>query len=343
MRVFLLLIFFHFLFHCQSFDQKSKSQQVLFESAIQEEKGTKAKLTAEHYLISNERRIELFKPYIQNLKGGYIGVGSDQNLTLAAWARSEYIWLMDFDPYVVRVNKMHMIILKTCADYNCFKEAWSPTNQSKTWELFTQEFGKQPDFQEYRKAFQLAMHKYYGISSRLRELDFMTKKFGFYSFHNDPADYTHLHELAIEGRIRAVKGDLKKNGTLRTISKIASEMNLPIRAVYTSNAEDYFRFPEEYRQNILALPSDESSYHIRTISKGVKSVLGHPDGEKYPEEYPFHYNLQKIENFKEWMRFRAFLTPVSILKGRKEISKGFSIQESTPVIEKFKETGRIDK
>lgn len=331
------------LLNCQSLDGRLISKQNLFQSEVPEESGTKAKLTAEHYLISNERRIDLYKPYIQNMGGGYIGVGTDQNLTLAAWTRSEFIWLMDFDPVVVKINKMHIAIIRNCADYECFKNSWLPSNQIKTWELFEKELKNEKDFSEYKKAFQLAMNKNYGIHSRLNELDFMTKNFGFQSFHTDPNDYNHLRQLVLKNRIRALKGDLKRNGTMRLISKIATEMDIPIRIVYTSNAEEYFRFPEEYRQNILALPTDEKSYHVRTFSTGAKSALGFPEGEKYPDQYPFHYNLQKIENLKEWMRFRAFLTPITLMKGRREISKGFSIQESTPVQQKLKETGRIEK
>lgn len=344
MRLFYLILLTKcILLNCQSIDHRLSSQQKLFQSEVPEESGVKAKLTADHYLISNERRIDLYKPYIQNLGGGYIGVGTDQNLTLAAWTRSEFIWLMDFDPFVVKINKMHIAIIRNCADYECFKNSWLPSNQIKTWELFERDFKKEKDLPEYKKAFQLAMNKNYGVSSRLNELDFMTKKFGFQSFHTDINDYNHLRQLVLNNRIRALKGDLKRNGTMRLISKIAKEMDIPIRLVYTSNAEEYFRFPEDYRQNILALPIDEKSYHVRTFSIGAKSALGFPDGEKYPDQYPFHYNLQKIENLKEWMRFRTFLTPISLMKGRREISKGFSIQESTPVQQKLKETGSIEK
>ncbi|MDF3821343.1 hypothetical protein P3G55_15675 [Leptospira sp. 96542] len=320
----------------------SGSRDQIFHSEIPAETGTKAKLTADHYLISNERRIELFHPYLKNLGGGYIGVGSDQNLTLLAWARSEYVWLMDFDVYVVRVNKMHLALLKHCENYVCFKDLWQPTNKEKTWEIIQKKYNTENDFKEYRKSFDLAMNASYGVHSRLSELEYMTQKFNFRSFHNDPSDYNYLRDLALKDRIKTVKGDLKNNGTFRSIAKKTKEMNIAIRVVYTSNAEEYFRFPKEYRENILSIPTDEAGYFVRTFTNGARGVLGFPNGEKYPNEYPFHYNLQKLENMKIWMSFQYNFTPVSLLKGRTQVSKGFSIQNSTPAEQGFIETGKID-
>ena len=41
-------------------------------------------LHADHYPASNERRIDLFRSHLNGLGGGYVGVGTDQNLTFVA-------------------------------------------------------------------------------------------------------------------------------------------------------------------------------------------------------------------------------------------------------------------
>ncbi|MCC5813247.1 MAG: hypothetical protein JJT78_00695 [Leptospira sp.] len=341
----LLLILPFVYFHCATLSNKiSVSPDKLFHTPIPYEEGEKKTLTADHYIFSNERRIELYYPYVKGVGGGYIGVGTDQNLTIAAWARSEYMWLMDFDIYSVRVNQIHISLLKHCPDYNCFREAWNPKNKKETWVLlendYKDSFGTK-EIKELKEVFEYAIRPAH-VPSRWKELEYMTKKFAFQSFHNDPADYNHLRSLALKNRIRAVKGDLTRKGTMQEIAGIATKMNLPIRVLYTSNAEDYFTFPQNYRENILSLPTDEKSFHVRTLSVGAKTIFGFPEGEKYPD-YPFHYNVQKLNNMKEWMGFQRYLRAVNILEGRTEISKGFSVQEATPQSLGLKETGRISK
>ena len=49
-----------------------------------------------HYLWSNERRHDLFFADIAELGGGYLGVGGDQNYTIAARMQGKY-WVNRFD------------------------------------------------------------------------------------------------------------------------------------------------------------------------------------------------------------------------------------------------------
>jgi hypothetical protein len=295
------LIFLLPLFNCSESNARSKptaNRDSVFQRPMDREVGVKTMLNADHYLFSNERRIELFEPYLTGLGGGYVGVGTDQNLTLAAWAKSDYIWLVDFDDYAVRINRMHIEVLKSCPAYQCFADFWNPANQKQSWTFIEEKFKTEADFADYKPVFQLAMKKYAGVSERLADLEYMSKHFKFQSFHNRPTDYTYLHEMAKSGRIRADRGDLTKNGTMLKIAAVAKEMKLPIRVVYTSNAEEYFRYPEQYRMNILDLPTDDNGYIVRTLTSGAKFQLGFPEGEKFPNDFPFHYNLQKLSNLK---------------------------------------------
>lgn len=325
----LILIFILILpNYCTVIQKSQPNLDEIFWTYIPFEIGNKKQLSADHYIFSNERRIDLFEPYIQGLKGGYIGVGTDQNLSFAAWAESEFVFLMDFDLYAVYVNLMHISILKKCENYECFLNAWNPKNKNQTWTWIEEDYKDREDFSSFKEVFLYAIEPWH-VPSRWRELEFMTKNFNFQSFHNREKDYTHLHKLAIMNRIRVEKGDLTKTGTFQSINSIYRQMNLPVRILYTSNAEDYFTYNQEFRENIISIPSDELSYLVRTISIGVKRMLNYPAGEKY-EDYPLHYNLQKINNMKLWMQDLNTKNILDIVKSKKDIEKGFSIVEAIP-------------
>lgn len=286
----------------------------------------KRNLTAEHYPASNERRIDMFMPYIANIGGGYIGVGTDQNLSFIAKARSECVWLMDFDPEIVKVNRLHFLFFSKAENYAVFKEYWNP-KKKKEMEIQIKEWTGE-NSKDFLDAFQLGHHAGF-VPFRLGALDYMSKKFGLLTFSNSPEEFEYIKSLVQKKRIQAVEGNLLGTITLRRISDAATKMNCPIRLVYTSNAEEYFKYPQEFRDNILALPVDERGYIIRTISVGAKGY-GFPDGEMFPDKYPFHYNMQKLQNLQSWMSLKSPLTIINLMQGRKVISKGFSEITKTP-------------
>src|SRR5881628_1043305 len=53
-----------------------------------------------HHPRTNEWRLDVLFPELQNLGGAYLGVGSDQNYTITSAARSEFVWLIDHNPIV---------------------------------------------------------------------------------------------------------------------------------------------------------------------------------------------------------------------------------------------------
>ena len=117
--------------------------------------------------------------------------------------------------------------------------------------------------------------------------------------------------------------------TINSISEKAKELEIPIRILYTSNAEEYFRYPEGMRKNFLNLYGDSKTIVIRTVTKGAK-VYGFPDGEMFPREFPFHYNIQSLDNLKTWLTKENVLYTTILLRNRKPISKGFSLIEALP-------------
>lgn len=297
-------------------------------------------LRADHYPASNERRIDLFRSRIENLRGGYVGVGTDQNLTFIAWAKSDYAFLMDFDPVVVAVNRIHLYFIELSPTFEEFSDLWSRKNRLKSAEVLKAKFGADPDYDLIQTAFQVAHRGSTDVPERLRDLKYMETHFQLKTFTNDPTDYNFIRTMVLEKRIIPVGGDLTAGKTMISIGDAARASGVPIRIVYTSNAEEYIRYPENMRNNFIGLPVDSKSLLIRTATSGAKS-FGFPDGEKYPDDFPFHYNIQGLSNFQEWMKFRSYLSILIVLRNRTTLVKGFSLVDKTPTELGLKETGDI--
>ena len=287
-------------------------------------------LHADHYPASNERRIDLFKPHIQGLGGGYVGVGTDQNLTFIAWARSDFAWLMDFDYVSVDVNRIHLFFISQAPTFADFKNLWDRKNKTTSFALLEKRFGNEPDFYRIRNAFKVAHRGWNDVPERLRELDLMIRRFKLDTFVNNPQDYAYIRKMVEENRIQAVPGDLKGEITMREIGDAARRMNVPIRVLYTSNAEEYMRFPEPMRKNLLGLPVDQKSVIIRTTTTGTRQELGWPDGEKFPETFPFHYNIQPMTVFHVWLARGQNFRLLDMIRHSRKLQKGLSVQEKTP-------------
>jgi hypothetical protein len=294
-------------------------------------------LHADHYPASNEMRIDLFKKHIENIGGGYLGVGTDQNLTFIAWARSDYAWLMDFDYVAVDVNRIHMFFISVSPTYADFKYLWDRRNQAKARRLLEARFGGDPEeWGRISRAFRVAQRGSTDVPERIRDLDSMARRFNLSTFSNNPADYDYIRNMIRAGRIAAVPGDLKGDITMLAIARASREQETPIRLVYTSNAEEYFRFPDAMRRNFRALPVDEKGFMIRTTTTGAKYVLGYPEGEKFPDDFPFHYNIQPLQNFHTWMALPSGFRLLDMLRTGRKLEQGLSIVDKTPEEVQFK-------
>ena len=57
-----------------------------------------------HYWVSDEKRHDLFREAIADKGGVFIGLGTDQNYLMAAWAKPEVLIPLDFDQMVVYLH-----------------------------------------------------------------------------------------------------------------------------------------------------------------------------------------------------------------------------------------------
>ncbi len=283
--------------------------------------------------ISNEDRYELFQPYIKNLQGGYFGVGSIQNFTFSAWARSKWVWLMDFTKIVVAANKIHIAFLKRAKTSDEFRHLWSTKGRRKAYKIIQNDFRNEENYSFIRKAWRVTKPF---LQKRFLLLDRLTKDRGYTTWLHNSSDYKHIRQLATKNRIRALHGDLNGDITVRGIADAAKDMQVKIRVIYFSNAEEYFKvkskrgqsrngYPMTFRENWLAIPIDKKSTVIRTISF-LKNIYKWPEDSHYSTDRGFHYNIMPGKLFHQWLTRKDFISVISIVKTSKNFGDdGYSV------------------
>lgn len=276
--------------------------------------------------ISNEDRLDLFRSHIENLRGGYIGVGSTQNFTLAAWAKSEWIWLMDFTRIVVAVNKIHITFLKKSPTIKEFLQLWEWKNRKKAMAILKEEFKdlKKPQLNFILRTWYKARSYFKRRQAVLRSV---TRKVKYKTWLMDEELYNYLRTLALQGRIRALGGDLNGKTTFFNIGKAAKEMKIPVRVLYFSNAEEYYPFrpyKTSFRNNIKNIPLDEKTRIIRTLSISKWYWPWAPESH-HSNDRGFHYNVMPAKAMLEWFEKNKKVSVLNFLRHAKIDKKmGFS-------------------
>lgn len=272
-----------------------------------------------HYWVSNEYRHDLFKEALTDLGGVHIGVGTDQNYLMAGWSRPELIVLMDFDTAIVRIHRAYKIAFAQAETPEAFLAFWDEKNAQAVMDRLTAEWGTERDGKRTVKAFKVARPI---ILRRLQRTLRAYGKRGVKTFLDDAEQYAYLRGLWQADRVIAVRGDLTADRCLQSIAQATKAAGLVVRSVYMSNAPQYFDFKAQFKANMAALPFDERSIFVHTLTRGA---FGYAD--KY-----YHYNVQPAQNFVEWLDKTRFRKLTQILRYRTPVKgvQGFSIMQKTP-------------
>ncbi len=261
----------------------------------------------QHYVHSNEQHHELFFPYVRGIGGGYVGVGSDQNYTLAAHARSEWVWLMDYDAVV---NHMHMAVMALAAesgDATTYMHLWQKESEEKALGIIEKAYAGSPDVEEIKKVYR----KYRSMTAGYNERLTTRARAGKCAFWlHDEGSYEYIRALVLAGRIRALRGDLREETTLQGIGGAAATLGTPIRTVYLSDAESFFHYTSGFRKSVAALPMDERSVVLRTASGKFFGVS--------KADYQWHYNVHSGLHFQGMMDQAGFSKVYGALKQGKK-------------------------
>jgi len=250
--------------------------------------GEKLGVTKEHYYTSNETRYDLWYPQIDNLGGAYMGVGPDQNYSLAVAANVELVILMDYDVEVLALHKMYFVLVKECEKPQCVIDL---LDRKKTDEVYEK---AKAMFDEPTARFIKAIHKGSGShilkNHRARIKQGLDKGGKFWL--TDDAMYTRWRTLVMAGRVKTYPGDLTKGVTMTQIAAALKQLNIPLRVLYFSNAEEFWKYPKAFRDAIAAMPFDEKSVVLRSITLGEEFKIG----------WLFHYTIQAAADFVAWMK-----------------------------------------
>ncbi len=271
-----------------------------------------------HYIKSNEPRQHLWRPYVENIGGGYVGVGIDQNYSFIAHAKSEWAWLFDYDPTVVHLHHVLKEIIKDSPTRADFVAHFQTQQRAKVLSLIAQSSTTSPaDKAARREIFTVSrasLLSYYErqMTGRVSVPD-ITKKPGdtepsrkaalkMGEASADPTfgwlatdeSYAYVRALYLHDRIVIKKGDMLAKKTMQGIGKAAHALGVPIRVYYASNAPESWPHTKQYKANVLALPFDQQSVVLTSLS-GIASGFAKQRGY-------WHYNVQSGAQQQSFMR-----------------------------------------
>jgi len=163
-----------------------------------------------------------------------------------------------------------------------FIALWDKKNRAASQVLISEELVDRTDRKDI-----LRVHRWYcrRVHRRLTRLLHSLK---VPSYLSDQEQYDVVRSRVLNGRVRIVTANLLVDGAIREIGEVARKLDVPIRTVYLSNAEEYWRYRTVFRENIRGLFSDLQSRVIRTQST-------------YWLNKDSLYNTQALQDFQEYL------------------------------------------
>ncbi|GMV44069.1 MAG: hypothetical protein AMXMBFR64_57850 [Myxococcales bacterium] len=271
-----------------------------------------------HFLVSDEKRHDLFARAIDGVGGMLVGVGTDQVWLLAAWARSEVVIPMDFDQLVVDVQRAYGVAFRAAPGPAEFVAWWTlpedaaMATAASVWGLEEQASA--------RRGFRAARAM---VRRKLAATVALHERRGIRSYLNDQAQYDHLAALWAGGRVHPVRGDLTAKTTMRQIGEASIALGVPVRVLYLSNAEKYFPYSKQFRQNVLGLPFDARTVVLRAQGRG--------EGNGVEDDGFYIYEVQTGESMRAWLESgKAWNVHVLHRQRRKTDVDGLFLIDSVP-------------
>lgn len=214
------------------------------------------------YVQSNEAYRGVFRPYIENLGGAYVGLGADQAYDFIAAARSRWAWLFDYDPAVIHVHHIIHSVLSRARSPREFVDAFGRDARRTTRRWISEDLVNRPKEKRETLAvwgrYRQRLFVHYRRSLKPKK---HTPQFGWLASQER---YAYIKGLAAQRRIVVRKGNLLTRVALPEIARAARKLSVPIRVYYESNAAEQWPLSPRYRQNMTELPFDRYSVVLRT-------------------------------------------------------------------------------
>ncbi|PRQ04015.1 LIC_10091 family protein [Enhygromyxa salina] len=218
-----------------------------------------------HYVKTNERRHDVWFPYLDNKRGIYVGVAADQNYTLIGVAKSEFVFLMDLDWRVTELHRAYEVLIEASEDPKTLLARFDGDNEEESVALIQEALAGQLSEDELRQCVNSWRGARETVFRHLENVIVRDRDGVATSWLSNPDYYAHIRKLYLSDRVRMLVGDLTGPQTLTTIAKAAEGLGLPVKVLYLSNAEEYYDYTSQYQANIRGLPGADDSIVLRTI------------------------------------------------------------------------------
>ena len=243
-----------------------------------------------HYVKSNERRHDTWFPYVEGLGGAFVGVGPDQCYTVAAAQGAALMFLLDIDRVVVDVHNNYQVLIEASETPDELHQRFHETQQDASIALLEQAYADVDDktrrlrLQTYRASRETIFRHLAHVIER-HEGDVRT------SWLSNRDYYRHIRKLYQSDRVRIMEGDLTGKDTMTSVGVAATKLGVPVRVLYLSNAEEYYKYNDQYVANIVGLPGDAESVALRTI---YNKEWQHADSL-------WNYQVQPLASYKTFL------------------------------------------
>ncbi|MFK7928448.1 MAG: hypothetical protein AB8H79_09665, partial [Myxococcota bacterium] len=202
-------------------------------------------------------------PYIKNRGGALLGVGSDQNYTFAAIAKSEIVFLMDYDAIVVHIHRVNQAFIKHADTPDGFVAMWDPKNRASSLKVIEDEWKGDPMMPTYQRTLRSLNNIMFGHYKRTRA----PSASGATSWLRDAEAYAWVRNLWVGGRMISLKGDMMGPNAMMGAGEALKKLNVPMRIYYTSNAPNAWggMMTPGYKRNVRNFPMDEQSIVLQAL------------------------------------------------------------------------------
>ena len=253
-----------------------------------------------HYTIGNEWSLFAFYEDIKDLGGGYLGVGTDQAYLFIGWQRPELAWLADYDPRVKDIHHMYRGMFLAADTPKQFVYRFRKENRKRAHRALATIYEGE-ELARAKETYDLTRK---AISFRLFKQRGRFKHQKVPTYWADQETFDYIKAMLREGRIRSMMVNLNDADGMDGITSVARELEVPIRVLYVSNAEEYWKsYADQYRTNIANLHSDEQSVLLRT------KLLWELNRD-------YQYIVQPLDNYRVWLADPEIKRVRQVLRGR---------------------------
>ncbi len=208
------------------------------------------------YVVSNEWAHRLFFPHIEGLGGALVAVGADQAYTIAAVARSEMIWAVDYDPTIAATHRMYSVIIPDAETPEALLERFEPEARASVIARIEAQLGAEA---------RPVVRVYTRYRARLRVYLRNVRRYRHgATWLNDATLYARVRALHAGGRVIARTADVGGTTTLIAVGDASRALGIPVRVLYLSNLEMFVANRPPLIANMRGLNTDERSVVLRT-------------------------------------------------------------------------------